>query len=85
MILSALDMTQILPFALFGAIAIGAWVIVDFLFFRKTKTDTRLDRMRQRARGEVVEDKGDKKNSITKLLETASPKMGEALLSLIHI
>ncbi|MEL7496437.1 MAG: type II secretion system F family protein [Planctomycetota bacterium] len=77
---SSFDFTTILPFAAFGAIAIGAWVFVDTFFNRKTNAESRLERMKTRASGpgsEVV--KGTAKKSITDLLEQASPKFSEAL------
>lgn len=76
--LSALDFASILPFALVGAIAIGAFVVLEFLFNRKTKTESRLEQIRSRMSG-GGEGARDEKGGLTRLLEKASPKMGEAL------
>ena len=81
LILAEIDFIALLPFALFGAIAIGAWIVVDMVFNSKTKTETRLERMKNRANGksEITKDSGGAKEGITKLLESASPKISEAL------
>ncbi len=82
LILAAIDFIALLPFALFGAIAIGAWVLVDMVFNSKTKTESRLERMKDRANGagsEVVKKSGGAKEGITSLLEKASPTFSEAL------
>ncbi len=79
-ILSALDFASILPFAIVGAIAVGGFVILEFFFNRKTRTESRLEEMRSRMNGggRSVEDENGK-GGFAKLLEKASPKMGEAL------
>jgi tight adherence protein C len=76
-----IDFTKLLPFALFGAIAIGAWVLIDTLFNSKTKSESRLEKMRSLARGETYTEpeKTSAKEGIAKLLESASPKFSEAL------
>jgi hypothetical protein len=81
MIFAAIDFVSLLPFALFGAIAIGAWVLIDIVFNSKTKTESRLEQMKNRAQGksEVLKESGGAKEGITKLLESASPKLSEAL------
>ena len=76
-----IDFVSVLPFAAFGAIAIGAWVAVDMIFNSKTKTESRLEQMKNRSLGksEVVKSSGGAKQGITKLLEQASPKISDAL------
>ena len=80
-LLGAIDFVAILPFAAFGAIAIGAWVVVDMVFNSKTKTESRLEQLKNRSLGksEVVKNSGSAKEGITKLLEQASPKISDAL------
>lgn len=80
-LLSAIDFVSLLPFALFGAIAIGAWVIVDMVFNSKTKSESRLERLKDRHMGksDAVKSSGGAKEGITKILESASPKLSEAL------
>lgn len=81
LIFAEIDFIALLPFALFGAVAIGAWIVVDMVFNSKSKTESRLERMKNRANGksEITKDGGGAKEGITKLLESASPKISEAL------
>lgn len=81
LITAGLDFISLLPFAAFGAIAIGAWVAVDLVFNSKTKTESRLERLKKGNLGksDVVKASGGAKEGITKLLEQASPKISEAL------
>ena len=76
-----IDFVSLLPFAAFGAIAIGAWVLVDVVFNSKTKTESRLERLKDRSKGgsDLVKSGSTAKEGITKLLEQASPKISEAL------
>ena len=81
--IAAIDFITLLPFAAFGAIAIGAWVLVDVFFNSKTKSESRLERIKNRAMGkgsEIVKD-GDSgaKKGIKKILESTSPALSEAL------
>ena len=81
-ILAAIDFVSLLPFAAFGAIAIGAWVIVDMVFNSKTKSESRLERIKQRASGNsdiVKSSGGGAKEGITKILQSASPALSDAL------
>lgn len=81
LVLALMDFVSLLPFAAFGAIAIGAWVLVDMVFNRKTKTESRLERMNNQNQGKLdtVKSTTSAKEGITKLLEQASPKISEAL------
>lgn len=76
--LAAIDFVALLPFAAFGAIAIGAWVVVD-LFFNKSRSESRLDRLHRSGNAAEGITGGSAKKSITDLLEQASPKFSEAL------
>ncbi len=80
-LISAIDFIAILPFAAFAAIAIGFWVISDIFLNGKSKTESRLEQMKNRSLGkpEIVKSSGGAKEGITKLLEQASPKIAEAL------
>lgn len=80
-LISAIDFVAILPFAAFAAIAIGFWVVSDIFLNGKTKTESRLEQMKNRSLGkpEIVKSSGGAKEGITKLLEQASPKIAEAL------
>ena len=78
LLISQLDFAAILPFAIVGAIAIGGFVILDFLFNRKTRTESRLEEIRNRMSGKG-DDSKEGKSGLMKVLEKASPSMGEAL------
>ncbi len=80
-LLAEINFISLLPFALFGAVAIGAWVVVDLVFNSKTKSESRLERLKNRAQGksDILKDSGGAKQGITKLLESASPKISDAL------
>jgi tight adherence protein C len=86
LIIAQLDFVSLLPFAAFGAIAIAAWVAADMLFNRKTRSDQRLEQMKDRALGKspdassiTLDGQGNKKEGFSKLLEAASPKLGDTL------
>ena len=80
-LIAEIDFTSILPFAAFAAIAIGFWVLADLFSNNKTKTESRLEQMKNRSLGksDIVKSSGGAKEGITKLLEQASPKISEAL------
>lgn len=78
LLLSALDFASILPFAIVGAIAVGGFVVLEYFFNRKTRTESRLEEIRSRMNGKSDASK-EEKSGLTRLLEKASPKMGEAL------
>ena len=78
-----IDFASILPFALFFAIAGGAWVAFDFLFNRTSRSDERLDQMKSRAMGksavaDLTKD-GNSREGFAKMLEKASPTLGDSL------
>ena len=80
-VIAALDFITLLPFAAFGAIAIGAWVVIDMFFNGKTKSESRLEQYKNggKPKSDIVKPTGGAKEGITKLLEQASPKISEAL------
>ncbi|MFT5302656.1 MAG: tight adherence protein C [Mariniblastus sp.] len=77
---AAIDFVALLPFAAFGAIAIGAWVAVDMMFNSKTKSESRLERMNTSSqnKNDIVRSGSTKKN-ITNMLAKANPKLSDAL------
>ena len=83
LLLAQLDFISLLPFAAFGAIAVAAWVVADYAFNRTSKSDERLERMKNRAlgRSEPAEPlaSGNKSDGFAKLLEKASPTLGDTL------
>ncbi len=79
-LLAALDFTSLLPFAAFGAIAIGAWVVADMVFNGKTKSESRLERMKNRTLGtDITKNSASASEGIAKRLESLSPKISDAL------
>ena len=76
-LIAAIDLTTILPFALFGAVALGMWVFADTFMGGKSKTESRLERINNRTAA-VTETSGTKEN-IQKLLAKASPKLSESM------
>ncbi len=81
MIILALDMSYVTPVAIFVAIAVGLWLMFDTLFNRETRSESRLDQMRRRARGEVEEEPqaNSTRDGINKLLTKASPALSSAI------
>lgn len=78
-IFADIDFSQYLPFAIFGAVAIGIWVVVDLFASRATKTEQRLDKLsRKRSNADIMESK-EGGLSIAGLLEKASPSFSRAL------
>ena len=80
-LIAEFDFVTLLPFAAFGAIAIGAWVVVDMVFNSKTKSESRLEQIKDRVNGksDVVKSSGGAKEGITKILQSASPALSDAL------
>ncbi len=75
MLFAALPMAKIVPFAIFGMFAVGAWLILEKLGSRKPRAEERLDELRNpqsRRRGE--ENAPVKKSAtMSKMLAKASP------------
>jgi len=78
-LLAEIDFPSLLPFAIFGAVAIAAWLIVDVFMSNTSKSENRLEQMKLRAQGKAVGKKGTAREGFTKLLEESSPKFTEAL------
>ena len=76
-LLAAIDLTTILPFALFGAVALGMWVVAESFMGGRTKTESRLERINSRT--EAVKETSGTKENIQKLLAKASPKLSESM------
>ena len=81
MYILAFGISDITPIAIFIAIAAGLWVVFDKMFNGETKSETRLEVMRRRARGEAAEDpqQSSTRDGINKLLSKASPKLSSAI------
>lgn len=73
------DFSQFLPIAIFGAVAVGIWVVMDLFSSKSTKTEKRLEVLntQKRQSADILEQKS--KMSIAGLLEKASPTFSRAL------
>ena len=69
----------VLGVAIFGCVAAAAWWVADSFFDNETRSESRLDELRSRRNGGSAEKQGGAKAGIAKLLETASPKVSDAL------
>ena len=76
-LLAAIDLTTLLPFALFGAVALGMWVVADTFMGGRSKTESRLERINNRTA--AVQETSGTKDNIQKLLAKASPKLSESM------
>ncbi|MEX0613823.1 MAG: type II secretion system F family protein, partial [Pirellulales bacterium] len=82
--LAAIISTELLTkCAIFGAVAVGAWLLLDLLSRNKPRAEARLDDLRDptRRRGERDGARGVTKRSdgMARLLEIASPRMARPL------
>lgn len=81
MIILAVSMGYVTPIAIFVAIAVGLWLVFDTFFNGETRSESRLDQMRRRARGEVTEEPegNSTRDGINALLTKASPTLSSAI------
>ena len=77
MLIAALDFVAILPIALFIAFAIGAYVVFDTFFNKRTRTDELLDRLRNPGDRDRDNSNSLSKDGITKMLAKASPTLSK--------
>ena len=70
----------LLAFAVFGCVAAAAWWFADSKFNSSTRSESRLDELRnRRSGGAVTNNKGKAKAGIAALLESASPAVSDAV------
>ncbi len=74
MLLLALNMTTILPIALFGAFAAAAWWVMDMLASRNSRADERLSEIR--SPGKVA---AKRSSGVASMLERAAPALAKPL------
>ena len=75
-------LTYVTPIAIFLAIAAGLWLVFETFLLGPSRNESRLDRMRRRARGEEEVDEeatGGARQGINKILEQASPTLSSAI------
>ncbi len=73
-LLAALPMAKLVPFAIFGLFAVGAWLILETLGARKPRAEERLDELRNPSRRRSGENAPVKKGAtMSKVLAKATP------------
>jgi tight adherence protein C len=78
-LLAAGTMTKLVPFAVFGMFAVGAWLILEMLAARKPRAEERLEELRNPAKRRSGEQSAVKKGAtMSKMLAKATP-MGKPL------
>ena len=73
-----MDFMIITPLAIFGAIAAGAWWLLDYITRGKAAAERRLDELRDPSRRRD-EEGGKKRDSMAKVLEKAAPALSKPL------
>jgi tight adherence protein C len=72
-------MSTLIPIAIFGAFAAGAWWIMDTLTSRQSRAEERLAEMRNPGRDRTTS--GSRGDAMTKMLEKATPRFAKPLES----
>ncbi|MGC1272838.1 MAG: type II secretion system F family protein [Planctomycetaceae bacterium] len=72
-----MSIQTLLPYAVFGAITLGGWGLIDFLSKRRSRAEERLDELRDPRRRS--RDAVDEKSSMAGLFEKAAPGLAKAL------
>jgi len=79
-----INLQQILPLAIFGAFACGAWLLLSYFAAEKPRTLERLDEFKNPARRKKKEEEESamkKQDGMTRLLAKASPALSKPLQS----
>ncbi len=80
MVFADIDFATYLPFAIFGAVAIGLWVIIDLVASRATNTEKRLEKLnKKRSSSDLLEQNQGASARLAGFLEKASPGFSQAL------
>ena len=81
MIPTTFDFSTVVPFAVFGAIAVVTWLGVDLVWGKKRLAEERLDRLQASGRGaDFEETRVDKMSAaVTDLLDKAAPRLAKPL------
>lgn len=77
--LAAIDLVQLLPYALFGLFAGAGWLLYEFMSAGEARTEERLDELKNphRRRNTVLQE--EKKDSVSRVFSKASPALSKAL------
>src|SRR5262245_3207063 len=77
-----MDLTGILPWAVFAAFACGAWAVINFLANKNSRTDERLEELRNplvRGKDKEKSDDGRAQSGVGTMMEKAAPTLSKAL------
>ena len=74
-----MDLSTIVPMALFGLFAVVAWIVLDKLAADKPRAEQRLEEFRDPARRREREEAKGKGSAMTKVLEKAGPAFSKPL------
>ncbi len=80
MLLCEFDMITLVPFAFFGVVAVGIWLVMDLMSKRKTRSEERLEELRDPGRRK--NDDGIQKgpgDAMTRVLKKATPALARPL------
>lgn len=75
----SVNFIQILPFAVFGLFAAIAWFVLDLLASRKSRSEERLDELRDPTIRRREGGRGNATNALTSVLERATPALAKPL------
>lgn len=78
-LLAEIDFVAFLPFAAFGACALFAWAVADFVMSRQGQSTARLQKIRAGLGGGDAGSRDGERPSLTRLLEAASPTFSESM------
>lgn len=76
-----ISFVTLLPFAIFGLFAAGAWVLLEFVAARRSRSEVRLEELRDPGTRRRREDgkRGKRTDAMTRVLERASPALAKPL------
>jgi len=78
---TTIEFSAIVPFAVFGAISVVTWLVVDLVWGKKRLAEDRLDRLQASGRGaELEETRVDKMSAaVSDMLSKAAPQLAKPL------
>lgn len=80
MLFAEFDIVTLIPFAVFVAIAAGAWFLLDLVAAKKSRSEERLEALSNPNRGKGRDGRGGKKSDrMTRMLEKATPALAKPL------
>lgn len=80
MMVAALDLSTILPIAIFGLFAAGAWLVMEMFVSKKPRAEERLAEFKNpRAKGAGKQGNGTASDAMARMLEKTTPAFAKAL------